>query len=113
MVIVGFNLILFHAYTKIYAVNAGFIRIEKSFTAGFKAEPCIMAGLLVMVTGITIALIAFLLWYRESFGALIPEKIMRITIPATTLISVGVQLMFSGFFIDILKIKTKNTYNRK
>jgi glycosyltransferase involved in cell wall biosynthesis len=110
MVFVGFNLISFHVYVKIYAKNVKFIKLEKTFAERLNANNCTSTGMFVAFIGIIITVAALLLWRREGFGGLNPEKFMRITIPAATLISVGIQLIFSGFFIDILKIKVKTLH---
>jgi len=107
MVIVGFNLISFHVFTKMYAIHAKFIRVDNSFLERINAEKCAIFGLLAVIVGIVMTVIAFVLWGRESFGDLNPENFMRLTIPAVTFIVVGIQLLFSGFFIEILRIKVK------
>jgi hypothetical protein len=107
MVIVGFNLVSFHSFAKIYAVHTGFIKAEEGFHAKINADSCALLGVVLALIGIIVTIIAFVLWGRQAFGELDPERFMRITIPAMTLILVGVQLVFSGFFIDILRIKIK------
>ena len=107
MVIVGFNLVSIHVFTKIYAIQARFIRVGDNFLSRLNANTCSVFGLIAVLGGIAMTVIAFTLWGRESFGVLEPERFMRLTIPAMTLIIVGIQLMFSGFFIDILRIKVK------
>jgi glycosyltransferase involved in cell wall biosynthesis len=111
MVIVGFNLISFHAYAKVYAINAKFIRVKKTFAEKIDADSCALAGIFSVFIGTAITVVALILWGREGFGALNPETFMRITIPSATFISVGVQLVFSGFFIDILRIRVKTSPN--
>jgi len=107
MVIVGFNLISFHAFAKLYAIHARFIKVEDSFLSRLNANNCSVAGLIAALIGVAMTVIAVTFWGRESFGELNPVHFMRLTIPAITLIIVGIQLVFTGFFIDILKIKTK------
>jgi glycosyltransferase involved in cell wall biosynthesis len=104
-VIVGVNLLLFSAYTKIYAVQSGFIpAIPKPFRM-FNTEKCVTLGILVAILGISLAVLSVLIWKSESFGELKPERVMRLTIPAMGCIVIGVQIMFAGFFFDILRIK--------
>ena len=107
MIIVGFNLISFHVFTKIYAIHAKFIKVENGFLARLNAEKCAITGLAAVLIGVAMTLLALVLWGRESFGELIPERFMRLTIPAVTFIVVGIHLLFSGFFIDILRIGIK------
>lgn len=111
MIIVGFNLISFHVYTKIYAVHVKFIKVDKNFFAKINAENCALFGLCIAIFGVAMTILAFVLWGREGFGELSPEFFFRITIPAATFILLGVQIVFSGFFIDILRIKIKEPNN--
>jgi hypothetical protein len=113
MVIVGFNLLSFHVFTRIYATQTRFIKADKGFHTKLNAENCTLFGFATVLVGIAMTVLAFVLWGREAFGALDPEKFMRLTIPAMTLILVGVQLVFSGFFIDILKIRIKGLKERR
>jgi glycosyltransferase involved in cell wall biosynthesis len=107
MVIVGFSLVSFHVFTKLYAIQAKFIKVEDDFLAKINTENCVVCGLVLIIIGIAMTLAAVIIWGRESFGELSPEYFMRITIPAVTFIAVGIQLLFSGFFIEILRIRTK------
>ncbi len=108
MVIAGFNIISIHCFTKVYAVKAKFIKVEQAPFRNLNADTCALAGFIIGLIGIVATIFAFVIWGGTSFGDLEPESFMRITIPATTLIIVGVQLVFSGFFLDILRIKTKD-----
>lgn len=118
MIIIGVNLALFSIYTKIYALQSHFIppsptsspntkKNALSFIYRLNTEKCILSGLAFATVGLALAVLSVALWGGESFGALNPERFMRITIPAAGAMVIGVQLMFAGFFIDILRIKTK------
>ena len=109
MLMVGFNLIFFHIYTKIYAIQAKFIKVHTdSFLTKLNTEICVLCGFAVAFLGTALAVLAVSVWGQGSFGNLNPEKILRITIPSSSLILVGIQLVFSGFFIGILKTNTQN-----
>ena len=106
-VIVGVNLVLFSAYTKIYAAQSRFIpSVPKPFRF-FNTEKCAILGIVLTILGMLLVGLSVLLWKRESFGVLDPERFMRLTIPAMGCIVVGVQIMFAGFFIDILRIEKR------
>jgi len=107
MIIVGFNLISFHTFAKVYAMNTGFIKVKKGFYTRLNAESCVLSGLFFVLIGIIMTIIAFLLWRNESFGRMNVERFTRLTIPAIAFILVGVHLAFSGLFIDLLRIRTK------
>ena len=108
MIIVGVNLISFHAFAKVYAMNAGFIKADKGFHTKLNAENCALFGLLFILIGIILVILSLVLWGREGFGRMNVESFMRLTIPAIAFIIIGVHLVFSGLFIDLLKIKTKH-----
>jgi hypothetical protein len=41
-------------------------------------------------------------WARESFGALDAEHMLRIVMPSVFALTLGVQVIFSSFFLSIL-----------
>lgn len=67
----------------------------------------IFGGVILLVIGIIATVVALVVWGENSFGALDPRQIMRLTIPALTAMAVGVQMIFGGFFIGILNIRHK------
>ncbi len=67
----------------------------------------VVVGLVLTLLGIAATILAFVIWGNNSFGNLEPESIMKITIPATTLIAIGIELIFASFFLGILEIEIK------
>ena len=61
----------------------------------------------LVLFGVILSIFALCSWGRGGFGTLVPEEIMRTTIPAVTLIAIGVQSVFSGFVMSIIKVKEK------
>lgn len=110
-VILGIELIMFSVYTKIYARNTGFIPVDKSIEKieKFTEDKGIFWGFLLALAGIVISIVALVYWSRAGFGDLNPQIVMRFTIPAFTLIVVGIQLIFGSFFIGILNIPLKKS----
>jgi len=107
MVIVGFNLISFHTFAKVYAMNAGFIKVDKGFHTKLNAENCALFGLFFVLIGITMSVIALVLLERMALVEMDMESFSRLTVPAIAFILIGVHLVFSGLFIDLLKIRKK------
>lgn len=107
--IVGVNLILFAVYTRTYAEQTGYIPMTKQtrYLSNFTANKGSLLGIILVVLGIIAIIVAFIIWRNTSFGDLNPEFVMRVTIPSLGLIVIGIQVIFSGFFVDILRIKTK------
>ena len=105
--IIGASTIQFAVFTKTYAKNYGFIPVDPKETEKFTEDRVILAGAILLLIGIIATILALVLWGKTSFGALNPQQIMRLTIPALTAMAVGVQMIFGGFFIGILNIKHK------
>lgn len=108
--LVGVNIIMFSLFTKAYAIQSGFIpNSNRSLTNIEKltVEKGVVIGLLLTLAGIIITIIAFVIWGNNSFGNLEPEVMTKITIPAATLIAMGVEVIFASFFLGILKIERK------
>lgn len=108
--LVGVNISLFSMFTKAYALSSGFIPNSPK-TIGifekFTVEKGVVVGLVLTLLGIAATILAFVIWGNNSFGNLEPESIMKITIPATTLIAIGIELIFASFFLGILEIEIK------
>jgi hypothetical protein len=107
--IIGFQLILYYVLTKKYASITGFIPmtdIDRSLVR-FTMNKGIFIGALLFVVGTIGSIVALAIWSSYHFGDLIPEDILRLTIPMLILLVSGIQLMFSSFFLGILEIKIK------
>jgi glycosyltransferase involved in cell wall biosynthesis len=110
-IITGCSCITLGLFTRTYATEEGFLpktkldnRIEKFFTL----EIGLVAGLFVLLAGIFGSLYSFYIWKMAKFGRLDYKEILRIVVPSATLILLGTQLLFSSFFLGILKIKKKS-----
>jgi glycosyltransferase involved in cell wall biosynthesis len=109
-VVVGFQLVAFAFFTRVFAVAEGLLPEDPRLTRVFKIftlEKGIVAGLAVLLAGIILFLRALWLWKQAHFG-LLPsmEENLRHLIPAATLVVVGVQTVFSSFFMSVLGLKT-------
>lgn len=109
-VLVGVNVTSFALFTKAYALNSGFIPNSNKTVSTFEkftVEKGVVLGVVLTVIGLIATVIAFIIWGNNSFGNLQPESIMKITIPAVTLIAIGLELIFASFFLGILDIKKR------
>lgn len=64
----------------------------------------IFSGIFLVLAGVGLSAAALFYWKNTGFSKLVPEIAMRIAIPAVTLMQIGIQLIFSGFMVGILKI---------
>ena len=108
--ILGSQMVQFALYTNAYAKVSGFIPVTArtdNLLERLTTENGTLAGLILVVIGIVIAILSVVLWKNTSFGDLDPQRVMRYTIPAMTCIVIGAQIIFGSFFLGILKIKHK------
>jgi glycosyltransferase involved in cell wall biosynthesis len=108
-VIIGLQLVAFAFYTKVFAIAEGLLPDDPKLTRMFKIftlEKGILASLTVLLAGLLLLLRALWLWKEAHFGPLPSmEENLRRLIPAVTLIVVGIQGVFSSFFMSALGLK--------
>lgn len=109
-VVVGYQIILFAVFTKVFAIMEGLLPEDRRLNRLFKVirleEGLIIGGLLV-AAGATLTGLAYWRWRLASFGDLIPAETFRVAIPAVVLLIVGVQTIFSSFFLSVLGLKRR------
>jgi glycosyltransferase involved in cell wall biosynthesis len=110
-IIVGFQLVAFAFFTKVFAISEGLLPEDPKLTqvfGFFTLEKGLIASLLMLLTGALMLLRAVWLWKEVHFGALhSTEDNLRQLIPAGTLIVLGIQGVFSSFFMSVLGLKTR------
>jgi glycosyltransferase involved in cell wall biosynthesis len=105
LVLVGLHLVLFSAYTRVYAVQNGFIKPKLGMLEKIDTERGIVIGVFLFLLGLVMTIVAVSYWAGSGFGDLEPSDMMRLTIPGVGFIIAGSQITSAGFFIDILKIR--------
>lgn len=107
LALLGYQLVLFAVFTKIFAVRAGFHPphplLEKTFQY-VTLEVGLAAGALMVLIGLVALVAAVASWGAIGFGNLDPRQTMREVIPAVVLLALGIQTVFASFFISILSI---------
>ena len=105
-VILGFNSISMFFIVRLYAYTHNFLsKNTLDWNKKIKEDLFIFCGMCLIIAGVILSISAVAFWRVRSFGPLVPEKIMRMTIPAIAMIAVGIQSMFTGFVMGILKVK--------
>jgi glycosyltransferase involved in cell wall biosynthesis len=105
--LIGYQLVVFAVFTKVFAMQQGFHPPNPGYTAMFryiKLETGLAVGALMLLLGAVGTVIAVWSWGAVGFGALDPRLTMREVIPAAVLITLGVQTIFASFFLSILGI---------
>jgi glycosyltransferase involved in cell wall biosynthesis len=109
-IVVGFQLVAFAFYTKVFAIAEGLLPEDPKLARVFKVftlEKGIVTGLLILFAGTALFLRALWIWKQAHYGVLPSmEDNLRRLIPTTTLMILGVQTIFSSFFMSVLGLKT-------
>jgi glycosyltransferase involved in cell wall biosynthesis len=107
LVLIGYQLVLFAVFTKIFAIRTGFHPPHPVLDTVFRyvtLEVGVAAGVLMVLTGLIALVVAVASWGAVGFGLLDPSLTMREVIPAVVLLALGTQTVFASFFISILSI---------
>ncbi len=105
--ILSYQLLHLGIYAHTFAVEQGFLKKDAFiafFQRHFNLERGIAAGLLLFCVGLVINILIFAEWFHNRFGALYR---IRESILAMTLLVIGLQTLFSSFFISLLSLRRK------
>lgn len=109
-IILGLQMVAFALFSKLFAISTRLLPEDERVTSAlnvFTLERGLILGVLLSILGISGSVYAFIAWGKTSFGPLDPFQIMRVTIPSLTFLAVGIQIVFSSFFMGVLQIKHK------
>jgi glycosyltransferase involved in cell wall biosynthesis len=111
LVVIGFQTIVFAAFTKIFAINEGLLPPDRRLDRVFRVvtlEVGLALGVVMVAAGIAGSLYALAVWEQTAFGALDASSLaMRIVIVSSSAIALGVQVILSSFFFSILGLRRR------
>jgi glycosyltransferase involved in cell wall biosynthesis len=110
-ILLGFQFVAFAVFTKVFAITEGLLpedpRLSRVFR-WFGLETGLVFGGLLAALGIGGSIFAVSHWAIESFGALDPDHMLRIVMPAVFAVALGVQIICSSFFLSILGLRRRS-----
>ena len=109
--LVGYQVVVFAAFTKIFAIREGFHPQSPSLNrmlSYLRLETGLLVGALLTIAGVGLLALAAAGWQRGGLGNLDPHTTMRQAIPAVVLAALGVQTIFASFFLSILGIPSQD-----
>src|SRR6266850_89422 len=109
-VILGFQAVAFGVFTKVFAISEGLLPEDPKLTFSkikVNLERGLILGVSLILTGLVCSAYSVWTWKRASFGTLDPVHTLRIIIPAITALIIGVQIVFSSFFLSILGLRRR------
>jgi glycosyltransferase involved in cell wall biosynthesis len=108
MLVIGFQVLFFGVFTRLYCMLRGLLpeRPElANLLRPFALEKGILAGLVVILAGAGLLAGALWKWKSVGFGELSYPESLRLVIPSVTCLMLGVQIIFSSFFVSILGLQ--------
>jgi glycosyltransferase involved in cell wall biosynthesis len=112
LTVIGIQSAFFWVFAKSVAIEKQLLFVDSRFEAIrrlFGLEKCLVSGGLSVAIGLAIACYGLFYWHRFSFGEVKGETLIRIVCAASTLTSIGFQLIFSSFFMYLLDQQSDRT----
>lgn len=109
-VILGFQAVAFGVFTKVFAISEGLLPEDPKLTLNMikvNLEKGLILGASLILTGLVCSAYSIWTWKRAHFGILDPARTLRIIIPALTALIIGVQIVFSSFFLSVLGLRRR------
>jgi len=104
----GLQMVMFAGASALHAVRIGVLpRIPAGLGWARKVtlEAHLLAALLFFVAGLGFAAASVWMWWsKSSFGALDPSAMMRVVIPAATLMLAAGQVAMSAFLFEVIRL---------
>jgi glycosyltransferase involved in cell wall biosynthesis len=108
-IVCGFQAIVFYMFAKTYAIRSGLLPADPLVTRlrdVLRLEIGLLGGAAAVIVGVVLAALAVGNWEIRGFGHLDPQQSLRIVVPSTTLLIVGLQIMFSSCLLSILQLES-------
>jgi hypothetical protein len=107
-VVVGFDSMAFWVFAKSYGVREGLVPPDPRFSAFIRyvtLESGLIIGGVLLLFGLGLGVYAHGAWGGAEFGALSPERVMRLVIPSGAAILLAFQIAYGAFFLSVLEIR--------
>lgn len=112
-ILVGYQIIMLGIYAKIYSWLEGFSKEEKMIVKTlqyFRLEEGIMVGFIISTIGLLMGMHIFINWANQGFGSL---SAIRPAIVSMTFFILGIQILFSSFYLSLLGFGKEVRLNKK
>jgi len=109
-VLLGFQAIAFAVFTKLFAVSEGLHPPDPLLDRLFRyinLELGLLVGTILAIGGFGVSVYAVRVWSAHNFGPLDMSHTLRIVIPAALSLTLGVQAIFSSFFLSVLGMRRR------
>ncbi len=108
--ICGFQAVVFYIFAKTYTIRSGLLPddpVVARLREVLRLEVGLVVGAVAVVAGLILATQALGVWGAASFGPLDLDESLRKVIPSTTLLILGLQIIFSSCLLSVLQLDTR------
>jgi Glycosyl transferase family 2 len=109
-ILLGFQGVVFSAFTKIFAISEGLLPEDPQFTKicrFLSLEVGLVIGGVLVLCGLAGSVYALSDWSSRSFGSLDPVRTLRVVAPAILVIALGGESILASFFLSVLGLRRK------
>lgn len=106
----GFQLVQFAVFTKVFAINEDLLPADPRLLRTFRKlslETGMVVGGIAALSGAAVLGGAVLAWRDAAWGTLNLSQMLRTVIPGALLVLLGVQAFFGSFFLGILGMQKR------
>lgn len=103
----GFQMILLAGLSSFHALSTGvLLRLPPGvgWVRAVTLERGLVAGALLVVAGMALAVVGLSAWVGVDFASLDPRSVMRLAIPSCMLLAMGGEAMLAAFMFEVLRI---------
>ncbi len=112
LTVIGYQAILFAIFARVFAMTQGFLPFKswiEDLVDRWTLEAGLLAGAALVLGGLVLTVIALAIWGGSGFDQLDYRETLRIVVPASTMLVLGVQTILASFFLSILGIEHSRT----
>ena len=109
-ILLGFQGVVFSAFTKIFAISEGLLPEDPQLTKIFRflsLEVGLVIGGVLVLCGLAGSVYALSDWSSQSFGSLDPVRTLRVVAPAILVLALGGESILASFFLSVLGLHKK------
>jgi len=110
LMLIGVHISVFALSAKVFGIREGFLPDDPKFQRlfiYFKLETGLLVGALFFIAGFIAMVYAVVVWRQASFGNLSPTHMLRLVLPAAASLMLGVEIIFSSFFLSLLGMRNR------
>jgi glycosyltransferase involved in cell wall biosynthesis len=114
-IVLGYQSILLFIFAELMAVETGLHPLESRF--GFlqqrrTLERCMVIGIILMIAGVVLGIIAARQWSLVRFGSLRPALTIRFVICSVLFLLLGGQTLLAGFYFGLMNLVAERRTRR-